>query len=56
MKCTASNPQQETITSTTTTARGDEVVMYEEVSNLYGNKPSTSVSDTPAKNQLGTDV
>ena len=48
MKCTASNPQQETITSTTTTARGDEAVIYEEMSNLHGNKPSASVSDTPA--------
>ena len=49
IKHTANNPQQETITSTTTTASwGDEVVMYEEVSNLHGNKPSTSVSDTPA--------
>ena len=26
----------------------DEAVMYEEVSNLHGNKPSKSVSDTPA--------
>ena len=46
MKCTTSNPQQETIACTTSTARGDEAVMYEEVSNLHGNKPSTSVSDT----------
>ena len=48
MKCTTSNPQQETITSTTTATRGDEAVMYEEMSNLHGNKPITSVSDTPA--------
>ena len=56
MQCTASNPQQETITSTTTTAREDEAVMYEEVSNLHGNKLSTSVSGTPVLSHLGTDV
>ena len=54
IQCTASNPQQEMITSTTIAARGDEPVMYEEVSNLHRNKPSTSVSDTPVLSQLGT--
>ena len=46
MKCTASNPQQETITSTTTTARGDEAVMYEEVINLDGSKARCSKHDS----------
>ena len=46
MKCTASNPQQETITSTTTTARGDEAVMYEEASNLDGSSLKQDVQST----------
>ena len=46
MQCTASNPQQEMITSTTTTARGDEAVMYEEVSNLNGSKAGCSKHDS----------
>ena len=57
---TASIPgQQGTLTTTTTTAKGDsEAGMYEEVNNLHGNRPiaSTSISDTPAESQLGTDV
>ena len=40
-------PIVQVATSTTTTARGDEAELYEEVSNFHGNKPSTSVSDTP---------
>ena len=43
---TASNPQQEAITSTTTTARGDEAVKYEEVSNLDGSKARCSKHDS----------
>ena len=63
MQCT---PEQRKITtsySTTvaTTTRGDTAVNYEEVTNLHGNKPSTSntIVDTPAalaESQLGTDV
>ena len=52
---TANNPQQETITSTTTAARGDEAVTYEKVSNVRRNKPNASISDTLAGSQLGTD-
>ena len=52
---TANSPQQETITSTTTAARGDEAVAYEEVSNVHGNKPNTSISDILTESQLGTD-
>ena len=43
------------ITSTTTAARGDEAVTYEEVSNVCGNKPNASISDTLEESQLGTD-
>ena len=56
VQCTASTPGQRvqrTLTTTTTTARGDEAVIY---INLHGNKPSTSISDTPAASQLATDV
>ena len=51
----ANNPQQEMITSTTTTARGDEAVTYEEMSNVCGNEPNASISDTLVESQLGTD-
>ena len=52
----ANNPRQEMIASTTTMAREDETVIYEEVSKVHGNKPSTSISDTLTESQLGTDV
>ena len=51
--------QQGMITTNTTiatTARGNAGVTYEEVTYLHGNKPSTSITDTPASSQLGTDV
>ena len=57
-------PEQRKITTSTsttavTTTRGDAEsdVNYEEVTNLHGNKPSTSIVDTPAAvSQLGTYV
>ena len=53
MQCT---PQGMSTTSTTvaTTTRGEAGVTYEEVTNLCGNKLSTSITNTPAA-QLGTD-
>ena len=53
MQHTANNPQQQ---MSTTIAGDDTAVTYEEVSNVHGNKPSTSISDTPAESQLRTDV
>ena len=43
-------------TSVATTTRRVAAVTYEEVTDFRGNKPSTSIADTPAASQLGTDV
>ena len=50
-------PQQGMITaaSTVTVATVTRGVTYEEVTDLRGNKPSTSTADTPVASQLGTD-
>ena len=53
MQHMANNPQQQI---STTIAGDDTAVTYEEVINVSGNKPNTSISDTPAESQLGTDV
>ena len=58
MQLTPGPQQSGMITASTTLAtvtRGDADVAYEEVTNLHGNKLSTSTADTPAASQLGTD-
>ena len=54
LQCTANNPRKGMIASIVTGE--DTAVTYEEVSNIRGNKPSTSISDTLTESQLGTDV
>ena len=48
--------QQGISTTVATTTSRDAAVIYEEVTDLRGNKLSTSIADTPAASQLGTDV